>query len=531
MKILYTFILSALCALTIYAQPTDNAADPPARDAADVIGIYGDTYANIADINYDPNWGQSGHMLVNPAFDPGTGATILAYPTFNYQGTGFEGNAQDATSMEFLHVDIWVAAGTDRMVKVSPIDNSGNGSGEVLVEVPLTPGAWNSVDLPKSAFGDMSWNSVFQMKFDGQFNGDGSANTDPFDVYLDNIYFWRNPVMSGGDATLSDLQIDGATIEGFGSGITNYNINLPPGTMDVPQITGATTTDPNATSTITQAGGIPGDATVDVTSANGMTMQTYTVSFAIGGPASGAPDPTAAAGDVISLFSDVYTDVPVDTWNTEWSDATFEDTDVAGNPTKLYTNLGFNGIETIGTPVDASEMEFLNMDIWSPNMNEIKIKLVDFLGDGFDGPNGDTEAELGVAVNQGEWQTITIALADFTAAGMSAVSDLSQYIISSDPFGTGTVYIDNVYFSKMSSSAEDVEETVKVTVYPNPANLDGTLYLSESAKTIEILSLQGQLMRRSSASSIELRDIAAGSYIVRITTKDNEQQISKIVIQ
>ena len=93
--------------------------------------------------------------------------------------------------MTHLHVDIWVAAGTARMVKISPINN-GSGATESLVEVPVTPGAWNSVDLPQSAFTGMTWDSVFQMKFDGQFNADGTQNTAPFDIYLDNIYFWSD---------------------------------------------------------------------------------------------------------------------------------------------------------------------------------------------------------------------------------------------------------------------------------------------------------------------------------------------------
>jgi hypothetical protein len=96
--------------------------------------------------------------------------------------------------MDFLHVDIWVPAGTDRLVKVTPInDPSGTGTPETLVVVPLTPGSWNSVMLPKSDFTGMTWDAVYQLKFDGQFNSDGSANTTPFDIYLDNIYFSKTP--------------------------------------------------------------------------------------------------------------------------------------------------------------------------------------------------------------------------------------------------------------------------------------------------------------------------------------------------
>ncbi|RDY61147.1 PKD domain-containing protein [Flagellimonas nanhaiensis] len=182
--------------------PTTSAPVPPARDAADVISIYGGSYMNITGINYNPDWGQSGLAFVNTDYDPGDGNLALAYPTFNYQGTDFSGNAQDASSMEFLHVDIWVPSGTDRQVKVSPI-NSGTGAGEVLVEVPLTPGSWNSVDLPIGDFTGMTWDSVIQMKFDGQFNGDGSANTDPHDIYLDNIYFYREPSSGGSAPTTS----------------------------------------------------------------------------------------------------------------------------------------------------------------------------------------------------------------------------------------------------------------------------------------------------------------------------------------
>lgn len=179
-------------------EPNVAAPAPPTRNAEDVISVYSDSYATIPVENYDPNWGQAGHTLVNTTFDPGNGNFVLAYPNFNYQGTDFGAagpvNAQD---MEFLHVDIWVAASnSSRAVKVSPINSTG--VGEVLVEIPLTPGAWNSVDLPKSAFTGMTWDSVVQMKFDGQFNADGSANTTPYDIYLDNIYFYKSSGTGGG---------------------------------------------------------------------------------------------------------------------------------------------------------------------------------------------------------------------------------------------------------------------------------------------------------------------------------------------
>jgi hypothetical protein len=119
--------------------------------------------------------------------------------------------------MEFLHVDIWVASGTNRQIKVSPINNGAGATGaaEVQVNVPLTPGAWNSVDLPKSSFTGMTWNAIQQMIFNAQFNGDGSANTTSrVDIYLDNIYFYKS---SGGGGSTNLI-----TNGGFESGDASW---------------------------------------------------------------------------------------------------------------------------------------------------------------------------------------------------------------------------------------------------------------------------------------------------------------------
>ncbi|CAM1344969.1 PKD domain protein [Tenacibaculum amylolyticum] len=182
----------------------------------------------------------------------------------------------------------------------------------------------------------------------------------------------------------------------------------------------------------------------------------YTASFTVTEilePSSVAPTPPGRNdADVISLFSDAYTDVTVDTWNTVWSAATFEDVMIEGNATKKYTTLNFNGIETVSAPVDASNMEFIHLDVWTPNITAFRLKLVDFNGDGFGGGNGDTEAELSFTPAQGEWVSMDIPLADFAAAGMTSFSDINQYIISSDPSGAGIVFIDNVYFWKAPSS-------------------------------------------------------------------------------
>ena len=66
------------------------------------------------------------------------------------------------------------------------------------------------------------------------------------------------------------------------------------------------------------------------------------------GPTVAAIAPTRPAANVISMFSNTYTNVPVNTWKTDWSPGvTLTDLQVAGNDVKKYDNLTFVGIETI----------------------------------------------------------------------------------------------------------------------------------------------------------------------------------------
>lgn len=508
-----------LCVVGAFAQPTSSAPTSPKRNAADVISIFSGVYTSITGVNFNPNWGQSG--TVNPAFDPGTGDVVLAYTNFNYQGTGFEGNAQNASEMEFVHIDVWTSNAT--VLKFTPIDNSGNGAGEVLVDVPLVAGKWSSVDLPKSAFTGMSWKSVIQLKFDGQ------AGVSPSDIYLDNIYFWKRPAAQGEDATLKDLKVDGTTIPGFAPSALVYSFGVPEGSP-LPQITLATTNDANATITkITQATEIPGSATVLVTAGNGTTTATYTVSYYFSSPANPAPTPTATS--VLSMYSDAYTNVEVDTWRTEWSQSSFEATSIKGNATLKYTNLGFNGIETIKKPIDASTMTMLHMDVWSPNITVFNVKLVSFLGDGFGGGNGDSEANLNINLKANQWNQISIPLKDFTDAGLKSLADLNQLIITSTPFGSGIAFIDNIYYSSSTTGTDDEHDGNAMSVYPNPVTSGGTLHFSFPVKNVVMYDVNGRVVLESQEQVVNLLSLPAGAYMLKSIEENGAVRTRAVIVQ
>ncbi|WP_430408680.1 T9SS type A sorting domain-containing protein [Kordia sp.] len=523
-KITYLFLLFACIA---YAQPTTNPA-APTNNAVDVISVYGDTYTNVA-TNYDPNWGQSGHTQVNPSFDPGTGQFLLAYPNFNYQGT--ELTTQDASQMEFLHVDIWTAANpgaTD--IQVSPINN-GSGAGETLVSIAYTSGTWTSVDIPKSAFTGMTWDSVFQMKFAA--NGPGS--TVPVDIYLDNVYFWKNPTAPGSDATLSALEIDNAPLAGFASGITDYTVELAPGTTVVPQITLATPADAGASVNITQAPAVPGDATVVVTSQNSTVMQTYTVSFIIAGPTSAAPTPPSRAPqNVISLFSNAYTNTTIETWNASFDDSTSEDVVVFGDDVKKITFTNFIGVEFINNRIDASTMSHFHMDFWTDNPDLVG-KVFNSKFSQWGGTNSEVSAmELNInggttpALATGTWVSIDVEI-DTNFSNNLTRDDLAQFLITSN---LGVVYVDNIYFHNNNLSTEEFD-AASFKTYPNPTKDSWNIVTDNTIiNSVQVFDISGRQVSSSTpnalTATIDGSSLKAGIYFAKIQSDKGSSSIKLV---
>lgn len=249
-------------------------------------------------------------------------------------------------------------------------------------------------------------------------------------------------------------------------------------------------------------------------------------------PAVAAPDPTEDADDVISLFSGVYQDEDVDTWRTDWSQANLEDIEIEGNPTKKYTNLDFVGVETTGDNlVDASEMEFFHIDLWTPNMDTIRIKLVDFGPDGqFDGGD-DTEHELIFTdLPQGQWNSLQLPLEDFQ--GLENRNNLAQYIFSGLPVGEGTLFVDNVYFSQDEISSADPYSDSRITIFPNPSShfimidapapiTSGSMYNASGQKVLEV---------KNPGQTIDVSRLESGFYLMILEMKDRTVR-KKLIIK
>ncbi|WP_397363056.1 T9SS type A sorting domain-containing protein [Olleya sp. R77988] len=499
------------------AGPTVAAPTPPARDPLDVISIFADpAYSNIANVDYNPNWGQSGFGSADSAYDvASTGDLAIHYPSFNYQGIDFNG-AQDISAMEYLHVDIWTA-GT-----VAPNVYVISSGAEIAHPIPNVDGSWQSLDIPVAGItGDLT--SAIQFKFDG------GSGTDI--IYVDNLYFWKDPAAAGTDATLSDLQVDNATVAGFSANTETYTVDLPAGTTVVPQVTLATTTDAAATvTTITQAPAIPGDATVLVTAADGTTTKTYTISFAITTPGMDAPTPPARdAADVISIFSDAYANVSNVDYNPNWGQTGFGSANTAfevvpgsGNASLEYPNFNYQGIDFNGAQ-DISAMDYLHLDIWTNDTNP-NVYVI----------SSGAEIAHPITSQAGTWQSVEIPIAGITGDPTAAIQfkfdggSGARLMMNVD----NKIYIDNLYFYKGAPLSTDQFDVVQFNVYPNPSTNNWNVKASELVNTVEVFDVLGKsvLVKNVNSSDfvIETSNLNAGLYFARFNSENGTKTVKLI---
>jgi len=188
------------------------------------------------------------------------------------------------------------------------------------------------------------------------------------------------------------------------------------------------------------------------------------------GPTDLPPTPTVDPAKVISLYSDAYTNVRVDTWNTHWLYSTAQNMEIqiSGENVMRYWDLNFVGIEFTSQTIDATAMTHFHMDLWTPNPTTdkvFKIKLVDFGSNGTLGGGDDSESEVTIAsppLATQQWISLNIPLSGFT--GLLSRSHLAQLILSGD---LPDVYIDNVYFSDNGTQPTEPTTAAPVPSFPS----------------------------------------------------------------
>jgi hypothetical protein len=154
-------------------------------------------------------------------------------------------------------------------------------------------------------------------------------------------------------------------------------------------------------------------------------------------PPVAAPAPTQAVANVISVFSGAYTDVAGTDFYPNWGQNTqYAQYSAAGNPTLRYSNLNYQGIQ-LATPIDASTMQNLHLNIWTADCTSFQVYLIN---------QGIGEQGITLTPTLSGWNTYDIPLSSYNTVNKANIGQF-KFV------GNGTVYLDNLYFWKVPAGS------------------------------------------------------------------------------
>ena len=165
-------------------------------------------------------------------------------------------------------------------------------------------------------------------------------------------------------------------------------------------------------------------------------------------PSTSATTPPAlSSGNVISIFSDAFTNVTGTDFFPNWGQSTLYSASTIGTSDHIikYSNMNYQGIQ-IGSAQVCTSMKYLHLDVWTNDANAATFPI------GIIWTGGEKTVTKTIATN-GSWTSLDIPLSEFTGAVLSSVIQFKFQ--SNEWFSLGvagstskytTVYLDNIYF-------------------------------------------------------------------------------------
>ncbi|MFI3296315.1 MAG: T9SS type A sorting domain-containing protein [bacterium] len=248
----------------------------------------------------------------------------------------------------------------------------------------------------------------------------------------------------------------------------------------------------------------------------------FTTISRVDAPTTAATTPTHDASDVLSLYSDAYTtgfgNLNI---NASWGQATvYSEVQIDGNNTTLYAGLTYQGIEF--DTYNIAGYNTMHMDMWIADDADIKIFPI----------TGDTELSITANLVGGQWNSIDINIADFSALGLN-MTNVYQFKLENTVWASGDLYLDNWYFYGANSSAVNNTTVSTSVVYPNPAT---DFMIVEAESTIEMVTvynIMGQTVSSTvgggQSATISVSGLSVGNYIVRVLTADGNVSMHKLI--
>ena len=162
------------------------------------------------------------------------------------------------------------------------------------------------------------------------------------------------------------------------------------------------------------------------------------------GPVTSAPAPSADAANVVSIFSDAYTDLEGTDFNPNWGQATVVTTEtIDGGSVLKYAGLNYQGTG-LSAAQDVSGYDTLHVDFWTADSTALNLFLINS-GDVTGGDAVEVAYAFDVSVTD-SWVSVDIPLSSFSPVDLTMVDQMKVD-------GNGTIYWDNIYFSKAAAAS------------------------------------------------------------------------------
>jgi hypothetical protein len=242
-------------------------------------------------------------------------------------------------------------------------------------------------------------------------------------------------------------------------------------------------------------------------------------------PTTAAPVPPAMdASDVISLYSDAYSDIATN-FDQGWCGASsVEEVMVAGNATMAYLNNDCQGID-FNAAIDASSFTHMHVDVYIDETDfEGKVFNLKFVRAGGDALEVNFNSASSPSLVGGAWISIDVAV------DLSAFTDLKQFGITNN--NKNNSWYDNLYFYKAATAGVSDNELLNVSMYPNPASDRLNISASNTIKNASIFNILGKkvmsLEINKNSKSIDVSSLASGIYLIKYQL-DNATGTAKFI--
>ena len=422
------------------------ACAAPTWPADQVAAIYSPTYSTDCGFG---EWG-SGTQVSDTEFGK----------KYVLSGGGYFGMvdfAINAMIMDTLHFDIWIAE--DATIGVVPIW----GGTEQRVMVSLKGQQWNSINIAKAQYPAITdWSNIYQVKIDQAAN---------LTFWMANAYFYRaTPIdddeaptnVQGTMASAGYFSVTLALSADDNMGVVNFSVKN--GEKEVATGAGAAGTAVN----VVVPNLLPNteyNFSVIATDTKGNAADAIQVAAKTAVAPAAAPKPSFTGKSAVAIFCDELDGAPAIAIG-GWGQSTIVTNGelASGDHVQYLSNFNYLGWE-LAPAVNATDMEYLHLDIYSTSMATIKLTPI----------SPGHEQVIEKSLTNGEWTSLDIALSEYAAAGIEW-NNVFQFKFDGGN-GSGDFFVDNVYFYKNvgqgSATANVQENKVPVTKIIE----DGQLYI------------------------------------------------------